>query len=183
MTWHALLTKTEKRRMSKIVFAAPLVVASLGLAGAPALSDPSWTVASPNLPPEVGGGREAISPPIAPGLYGAADEDLDAGSSLSNSAAPSTRAPSLRLAMRPEPSLTQPRNEDALAPSYVMGGVVISSGLRKALLRSEPRQVGRWVSEGETTQNGWVITTIKPDGVILARGARKHAIPLHGPLQ
>ncbi|MGO4672132.1 hypothetical protein AB4Z40_04465 [Bosea sp. 2YAB26] len=68
-------------------------------------------------------------------------------------------------------------------PSYLIGGVVVSSGLSKALLRRQLREAGRWFALGEATDEGWVVASINPEMVTLARGARQVTLPLHARAQ
>jgi hypothetical protein len=55
--------------------------------------------------------------------------------------------------------------------------------MRKTLLRQEPHGPGRWLSQGETTPDGWVIESIRPDGVTIVRGTREIAFTLHGSIR
>lgn len=95
---------------------------------------------------------------------------------------PSRRPPASVVARAPLPEpVVSPVMEPP--PSYLIGGVVVSSGLSKALLRRQLREAGRWFSLGETTDEGWVVASIKPDRVTLARGGRQVALPLHARAQ
>ena len=65
------------------------------------------------------------------------------------------------------------------APTYLIGGVIVSPGLHKTLLRKQHREAGRWLNLGETTDDGWTVALINSDGVTLARGDRKVTLSLY----
>lgn len=65
------------------------------------------------------------------------------------------------------------------APAYLIGGVIVSAGLHKTLLRKQPRETGRWLKLGETTDEGWTVALINSDGVTFARGSRKVTLSLY----
>jgi hypothetical protein len=62
-------------------------------------------------------------------------------------------------------------------PVYIVGGVIVSTGVRKILLRRELREPAKWLSQGEMTGEGWTIASIRSDGVVLKRGEREVAMP------
>ena len=92
---------------------------------------------------------------------------------------PDRTAPSSAVAARVEPAPLVAESNDGPPPSYIVGGVVISNDLRKTLLRREPREAGRWMTEGQTTQEGWRISSVRPDGITLSRGDREIGFALH----
>lgn len=65
------------------------------------------------------------------------------------------------------------------APTYLIGGVIVSPGLHKTLLRKQHREAGRWLNLGETTDEGWTVALINSDGVTFARGDRKVTLSLY----
>ena len=65
-------------------------------------------------------------------------------------------------------------------PSYIVGGVVVAPSMRKTLLRTEQRVKGRWVSQGETTAEGWKVSSVERDAVVLERAGRSFTLPLPG---
>ncbi len=95
---------------------------------------------------------------------------------------PSRRPPARVVARAPLPEpVASPAFEPP--PNYLIGGVVVSSGLSKALLRRQLREAGRWFALGEATDEGWVVASINPEMVTLARGARQVTLPLHARAQ
>ena len=65
-------------------------------------------------------------------------------------------------------------------PSYIVGGVVVAPSMRKTLLRTEQREKGRWVSQGEMTAEGWKVSSVERDTVVLERAGRSFTLPLSG---
>lgn len=95
---------------------------------------------------------------------------------------PSRRPPARVVARAPLPEpVASPVFEPP--PSYLIGGVVVSSSLSKALLRRQLREAGRWFALGEATDEGWVVASINPEMVTLARGTRQVTLPLHARAQ
>ena len=86
---------------------------------------------------------------------------------------PANVAPELASAEPAAPIDTEP------APAYLIGGVIVSPGLHKTLLRKQPRETGRWLKLGETTDEGWTVALINSDGVTFARGGRKVTLSLY----
>jgi hypothetical protein len=72
----------------------------------------------------------------------------------------------------PAPVLTVP------PPAYIIGGVMVAPDVRKTLLRREPREPGRWLSQGEITPDGWTVVSVRADGVVLGQGGQEVAMPL-----
>ncbi|MCC6890687.1 MAG: hypothetical protein IT536_19355 [Hyphomicrobiales bacterium] len=64
-------------------------------------------------------------------------------------------------------------------PTYSVGGVIISDRARKALLREQARDPGRWVSVGDPAGQGWVIESIEPNRVILSGHGGTFALHLY----
>jgi len=92
---------------------------------------------------------------------------------------------SRRQPVQPEPVVEPPPNPISSAPppeepppSYIVGGLIVSDGVRKILLKREQREAAKWLSQGEMTGEGWTIVSIKTDGAILERGGREFAVPL-----
>ena len=81
----------------------------------------------------------------------------------------------------PELASTEPaaQTDSEPAPAYLIGGVIVSPGLHKTLLRKQPRETGRWLKLGETTDEGWTVALINSDGVTFARGGRKVTLSLY----
>jgi len=63
-------------------------------------------------------------------------------------------------------------------PSYLVDGIMVSGEIRKTLLRRRPREPGQWLNQGDTTQEGWTIASIKADGIVLEQGGRAVAMSL-----
>ncbi|MGF9759501.1 hypothetical protein AAII07_30340 [Microvirga sp. 0TCS3.31] len=61
-------------------------------------------------------------------------------------------------------------------PSYIVDGVMVFAETRKILLRHQPREPGQWLSEGDTTGDGWTIVSIGPDEIVLEQGGRSVAM-------
>lgn len=66
-----------------------------------------------------------------------------------------------------------------VAPSYSVGGIIVSPDLNKALLRTQRREAGFWFALGERTEDGWAVSSIEPSRVVLTRGDRKMTLPLY----
>jgi hypothetical protein len=80
----------------------------------------------------------------------------------------------------PAPPPVQPavRKEEGPPPTYVVGGVILSATARKVLLRKKERDQGLWLSQGDTTKEGWAVAAIDSHGIVLARGERRITLPL-----
>jgi len=63
-------------------------------------------------------------------------------------------------------------------PSYIVGGVVITPANRKTLLRTQPRERGQWVGQGETTAEGWRVSAVEHEMVVLDRDGSSFTLPL-----
>jgi hypothetical protein len=78
----------------------------------------------------------------------------------------------------PPPTVAAPM-DDSPMPTYSVAGIVFSPGLRKALLRRDRSDSRQWLSQGESTSEGWTVSSISPEEVVLSRGARVIRLPLH----
>ena len=61
-------------------------------------------------------------------------------------------------------------------PPYLVDGVMVFAETRKILLRNQPREQGQWLSQGDTTQDGWTIVSIRADEIVLQQGERSVAM-------
>jgi hypothetical protein len=64
-------------------------------------------------------------------------------------------------------------------PAYILAGLVVTSGMRKALLRRNNREAGVWLYQGDKTKEGWTVGAIRSNHVTLVRGVRQIAVDLH----
>jgi hypothetical protein len=93
-------------------------------------------------------------------------------------------SPSRRRHVEPPPEPEPARVEEPAPvstvppPTYIIGGVIVAPDVRKTLLRREPREPGRWLSQGEITQDGWTIVSVRADGIVLGQGGQEIAMPL-----
>lgn len=83
----------------------------------------------------------------------------------------------------PEPmetatELAPPAPPPVEPPSYIVGGVVITPADRKTLLRTQPRERGQWVGQGETTAEGWRVSAVEHEAVVLDRDGSSFTLPL-----
>jgi hypothetical protein len=69
--------------------------------------------------------------------------------------------------------------EMAAAPTYRIGGVMITPQSRKVLLRSPDIAATQWLSEGDVTAQGWTVSSIEVNKVALARGDQRVAFDLY----
>jgi hypothetical protein len=65
-------------------------------------------------------------------------------------------------------------------PSYIVGGIVITPTARKTLLRTQPREPGRWVGQGEMTAEGWTVSSVEREAVLLDRDGTSFTLLLQG---
>jgi hypothetical protein len=84
------------------------------------------------------------------------------------------RKPYEEIEPTPEPELAeQPAPPPPPAPpSYLVDGVMVFAQTRKILLRHQPREPGQWLSQGDTTGEGWTIVSIEPNEVVLKQDGR-----------
>jgi hypothetical protein len=73
----------------------------------------------------------------------------------------------------PAPPQVQP-------PSYIVGGIVITPTARRTLLRTQPREPGRWVGQGEMTAEGWTVSSVEREAVLLDRDGSSFTLLLQG---
>ena len=64
----------------------------------------------------------------------------------------------------------------AAPPSYLVDGVMVFADTRKILLRHQPREPGQWLSQGDTTRDGWTIVSIRADEIVLEQDGRSVAM-------
>jgi hypothetical protein len=81
----------------------------------------------------------------------------------------------VEAAVAPIPAASVEQTPD---PNLVIVGVVISPGLRKVLLRGEGWPKGRWLRDGESTPEGWTVSKISAEKVVLSRAKRELSLPL-----
>jgi hypothetical protein len=65
-------------------------------------------------------------------------------------------------------------------PSYIVGGIVITPTTRKTLLRTQPREPGQWVGQGEMTAEGWTVSSVERETVLLGRDGSSFTLLLQG---
>ena len=86
------------------------------------------------------------------------------------------RAPPAAPAPPPPPTVvSRPEPPPPPPPAYVVSGIVISAGIRRVLLRTDPAS-GQWLSQGQVTKEGWTVAVVEPDTVILRHGKRELAL-------
>jgi hypothetical protein len=87
-----------------------------------------------------------------------------------------SRAPPAAIAPPPPPAVvSRPEPPPPPPPAYLVSGIVISAGIRRVLLRTDPAS-GQWLSQGEVTKEGWTVAVVEPDTVILRHGKRELAL-------
>jgi hypothetical protein len=88
-----------------------------------------------------------------------------------------------RLPFRAEPPAAQAALPAAVevvaAPTYRIGGVMITPQSRKVLLRSPDIAATQWLSEGDVTAQGWTVSSIEVNRVAIARGEQRVAFDLY----
>jgi hypothetical protein len=89
-----------------------------------------------------------------------------------------TRRPREEIAPALEAEAPEPAAAPAppAPPSYLVDGVMVFAETRKILLRRQPREPGQWLSQGDTTQEGWTILSIRADEIVLEQGGRSVAM-------
>jgi hypothetical protein len=91
---------------------------------------------------------------------------------------PSRRPPvPVIAASEPPPAIAVAPEEPP--PAYILAGLVVTSGMRKALLRRKNREAGVWLYQGDKTKEGWTVASIRSNHVTLVRGVRQIAVDLH----
>lgn len=65
------------------------------------------------------------------------------------------------------------------APTYRIGGVMISPETRKVLLRGPDSPTGQWLAEGDITAQGWMVSSIAENKVSLARDRQSAVFDLY----
>jgi hypothetical protein len=83
-------------------------------------------------------------------------------------------------AVEPPPPPPPPQQESVDPPSYVVGGVVVAPGVRKALLRQDEREPGSWYEHGDTTNEGYTVSFIAPDRVVVERQGHHFDLAIAG---
>jgi hypothetical protein len=63
-------------------------------------------------------------------------------------------------------------------PNYIVNGIFVSAKYRKALLRTDKQVSGRWLNQGQSTDEGWAIVSINGWEVVLGRDLRRIVVPL-----
>jgi hypothetical protein len=89
-----------------------------------------------------------------------------------------------RLPFKAEPPTVQAALPAAVevvvaAPTYRIGGVMITPQSRKVLLRSPDIADTQWLSEGDVTAQGWTVSSIEENRVAIARGGQRVAFDLY----
>jgi hypothetical protein len=89
-----------------------------------------------------------------------------------------TRRPRGEIEPVPEPEAPEPAAppHPPAPPSYLVDGVMVFAETRKILLRRQPREPGQWLSQGDTTQEGWTILSIRADEIVLEQGGQSVAM-------
>lgn len=75
-----------------------------------------------------------------------------------------------------EVAATEPVEALVFAPSYVVSGVIVSTSLKKVLLRNNTGEKGLWVNEGEETAEGWRVLTISPDKITILKHSKHFSL-------
>jgi hypothetical protein len=88
------------------------------------------------------------------------------------------RKPRGQIEPTPEPEVAEPAAPPPppAPPSYLVDGVMVFAETRKILLRHQPREPGQWLSQGDTTRDGWTIVSIRADEIVLEQGGRSVAM-------
>jgi hypothetical protein len=58
-------------------------------------------------------------------------------------------------------------------------GVAIDGERKRALLKTQQQPRARWIEEGGSIE-GWVVSSVRADGAIVASGQQTHELRLHG---
>jgi hypothetical protein len=138
----------------------------------------AWAGIFGPLPGPAGGVRERASAVVLPNLTAEDPRPFEPVALVEQPLFSPTRTKPQPMAAPvvaevPPPPVLAASAEQAPDPSYVIGGVVISPAFRKVLLRSEGSDRGRWMREGDSTQDGWKVSAIAADKVVVSRGSRR----------